>query len=55
MKIVVRSSSLVFALACITLNAPIARVKRKAETPPKKPTVREQAPQQWKFTNRAAS
>jgi hypothetical protein len=36
MKVVLRSSSLVFTVLCISLDAPIARVKRKAENPLRK-------------------
>ena len=39
MKIILRSSSLLFTAVCITFNAPIARVNRKAEKPERKPAV----------------
>ena len=41
MKVVVRSSSLLFTLFSIILNVPISKVKAKTEKPPKKSPGRE--------------
>ena len=42
-KVVVRSSSLLFTVLSIIANAPITRVKCKPETPAKKPVSREES------------
>jgi hypothetical protein len=55
MKVVLRSSSLLFTVLSIVLNAPITRVKRKPETPAKKPAVRAESPGESEHWNRLAS
>jgi hypothetical protein len=50
-KVVVRSSSLLFTVLSIIANAPITRVKCKPEEPVKKPASREDA----EVSNRLAS
>ena len=42
-KVVVRSSSLLFTVLSIIANAPITRVKCKPEAPVKKPASREES------------
>jgi len=44
MKVVLRSSSLVFTLLSIVLNAPISRVKRPAENPDQDPAPIDRVP-----------
>ena len=55
MKVVVRSSSLLFTVLSIIANAPITRVKCKPETPVKKPTSREESRQPVEMSNRLVS
>lgn len=40
MKVVVRSSSLLFTVLSIAFNVPVTRVKRKGGDVPKKPVLR---------------
>jgi len=57
MKVVLRSSSILFAVLTISLNAPIARVRRKetkAANVIKKPPVREETIRESKYWNRVA-
>ena len=55
MKVVLRSSSLLFTVLSIVLNVPITRVKRKPEAPAKKPAVGAESPGEPKHWNRLAS
>ena len=56
MKVVLRSSSLLFTVACIALDIRISRVNRKIETlPEKKPAAREENPSPQKYLTKTAS
>jgi len=55
MKVVLRSSSLLFAVLTISLNAPIAKVKRKEIKTVKKPPVREETFRESKYWNRTTA
>ena len=55
MKVVVRSSSLLFTVLSIIANAPITRVKSAPEAPGKKPALREESRQPAQVSNRLVS
>ena len=55
MRVVVRSSSLLFTVLSIILKAPISRVKPMPAGPAKKPAGREGSSDQTKGWNRIAS
>jgi len=59
MKVVLRSSSLLFTVLTITLNAPVARVRRKEVEEKiktvKKPPVREETFRESKYWNRTTA
>ena len=55
MKVVVRSSSLLFTVLSIIANAPITRVKCKLEAPVKKPVSREESRRPAEVSNRLVS
>jgi len=55
MKVVVRSSSLMFTVLSIIVNAPITRVKCNPEEPVKKPAAREEPLQPVTVSTRLVS
>ena len=55
MKVVVRSSSLLFTVLSIIANAPITRVKCKPDGPVKKPASREESREPVEISGRLVS
>ncbi len=55
MKVVVRSSSLLFTVLSIIVNAPVTRVKCKPEDPVKKPVSREKSRDPAEVSSRLVS